>query len=211
MLAGLVLMVFHGSRAGDRRSAARMLFALTVLVAGAYLAFTNVATIRDRFTQGDRAVAVGGLTLDTEGRSIIWPLVWHSTQQHLWLGAGPGTSTELVEQSVPPETEPHNDYLRLWHDFGLVGLALWVGGIATAIGRSIARARRQTAGSSAEAAQVAAALSLVAIACVMLTDNAIIYPFAMAPVALVMGAAADRRQAGVPATHPAPPLAITPV
>jgi hypothetical protein len=193
MFAGLVLMVFHMSRGRGGRSTAKMLIALVLVSAAAYVAVDHVSVIRDRFTEGDRGFSVGGTTLDTEGRNVIWPLVWHSAQEHAWLGAGPGTSTVLVSQTLPPETEPHNDYLRLWHDYGLVGLALWCGGYAWAIASGIARARRAPAGSAMEARQVAAALALVALALVMLTDNAIIYPFAVAPVMLLVGCAAESR------------------
>jgi O-antigen ligase len=198
MLAGFVLMVVYCARAGNRGGVVKMLLTLLVLSSAAFLTATHVHAIRDRFTQGDRAFSVGGLTLDTEGRNVIWPLVWDSAKQHPWIGQGPGSSTVLVEKNLPPETEPHNDYLRLWHDFGLVGLALWIGGFAAAVFRCL-RGARVSGGVGGRSHEMAAAMALIAVGIVMFTDNAIIYPFAMAPLALVVGAAAP--SISVPSTR----------
>jgi O-antigen ligase len=64
--------------------------------------------------------------LDTSGRNEMWAATYLSALQKPILGHGTGTASELVQIMVPGLEHPHNDYLRIFHDQGLVGLGLFL-------------------------------------------------------------------------------------
>jgi O-antigen ligase len=90
--------------------------------------------------------------------------------------------------------QPHNDYLRLLHDYGLVGTTLWVIGYAFLLARTW-RAWHSTAMVSQEQKRdpgeqrvhAAAFLALAGVAIAMITDNAIVYLFLMGPLGVLVG------------------------
>jgi O-antigen ligase len=85
---------------------------------------------------------------------------------------------------------PHNDYLRLWHDLGAVGLGLAAGALLlwlAALFRGWRRAAR--AGHPAQAVQLAAFLVLLELLLAMITDNVLIYPFFMGAAGILVGTA----------------------
>lgn len=89
--------------------------------------------IRARFLgEGVGMAAAGDLQsdyadLDTSGRNEMWAATYLSALQKPILGNGTGTASELVQIVVPGGLEhPHNDYLRVFHDQGLVGLVLFL-------------------------------------------------------------------------------------
>ena len=55
----------------------------------------------------------------------MWAATIESARHHPLVGQGLGSSQDLIERLFGL-AHPHNDYLRLWHDLGLVGLLLLV-------------------------------------------------------------------------------------
>ena len=55
-----------------------------------------------------------------------WPYVWKAAWEHPALGAGVGSTYELVEKVWPDAHHIHNDYLRLFYELGLVGVGCFV-------------------------------------------------------------------------------------
>ncbi len=85
---------------------------------------------------------------------------------------------------------PHNDYLRIAHDYGIVGIVIWVTAIGTllfALWRRWNRADRLASGTAR--LQLTALLSLVAFSLEMTVENALVYVFVTAPLGLIVGAA----------------------
>jgi O-antigen ligase len=178
-------LAVRGQRSGRLFRVLAMI--LLALVAGWELV-TRYAPMRDRFLGGDRAVDYGGLKFNTSGRSDIWAAVWASCKHHLWVGGGPGSAEQVVTAIFGTKvTHPHNDYLRLLHDFGLVGLALFVLGYLMLLRRTWVRGRV-----TGHPIHWAAFLSLLAVAGVAFTDNVIVYPFVMIPLGLIVGASLAR-------------------
>ncbi|GBE29884.1 O-Antigen ligase [bacterium BMS3Bbin04] len=70
------------------------------------------------------------VTFDSSGRfTQLWPLTIGSALDHPWLGQGPGTARRVIgeamtKQKTVTEYPPHNEYLQVWHDFGLVGVSI---------------------------------------------------------------------------------------
>lgn len=169
------------------------LLAILMLVV-LYLVVTRIDPLRARFFGGDRAFQVGSLTLNTSGRTKFWSTVVDSFVESPWIGKGAGTAQLLITAQYSQYVEhPHNDYLRLLHDYGLVGLGLWLLGIGSLAWVTMRAWMKNDRKHPAEAQlHMTALLSLVAISLAMITDNAVIYVFLMAPLAVIVGASLGR-------------------
>ena len=142
--------------------------------------------LRDRFLVGDAGYQVNGVAFNTSGRSEIWRGVLRSIHQgDSWLGQGAGSAASYVARTFVTVTQPHNEYLRLWHDFGLIGLGLFVVGYLMLAIRAMSFARRST-GDDARV-HWSAFLGLIVVALVAVTDNVFIYPFVMIPLGVMVG------------------------
>lgn len=150
-------------------------------------AFLLVDPLQERFVTGDVQSVGGGVQFNVSGRFDIWGAVWDSYRTEPITGLGAGTS-ETLTYSIFGESasHPHNDYLRILHDFGLIGFILWVVFLITLTIRT-ARAWRAENSSSDAAIHGAAFLSLVAVLLSMGTDNTIVYIGVVGPVAVIVG------------------------
>jgi len=190
------LILFPLSQASLKRMATWVRTGLVVaLVVGlSYLTVTQVEPVRERFFTGDIGVTVGGTGINVSGRDDIWRDVIASWSRSPWIGKGAGSSSEVVEAALGPGvTQVHNDYLRILHDYGVIGLSLWLLAMAKvfwALWKAWLAADRSN---TVEAhPHLAALLSLVALAGTMVTDNVIIYIFFMAPLGVLVGASLGR-------------------
>ncbi len=162
----------------------------------AYLAFNYVEPIRGRFTDiGDNA-QIGGVSVNTSGRERIWIGVIESASEAPLLGKGPGSVAVAVNKQTTATSHPHNDYLRLWHDFGWVGLTFWLGSyllLLLQIGRNWLWASVHDP-ITAHVHQ-ATVLAMIAVLLIMLTDNILVYHFVMASVGVMIGTSLGLGQA----------------
>jgi O-antigen ligase len=198
----LVLFLFGFSQFSPRSvvSWGRMVLLGGLMLGIAYLAVTNIAPLRARFFGGDEALHVGVLTLNTMGRAAFWPTVFHSFLESPWIGKGAGSAQMLILAHYARWVEhPHNDYLRLLHDYGLVGLGLWLLAISSSARAMFRGWMRSDLRRPVEARlHMTAFLSLLAISVAMITDNAIVYAFLMAPLAVVVGTSLGRASSSQP-------------
>jgi O-antigen ligase len=162
----------------------------------AWWLFEHFAPLHDRFTRGDSGV-LGGFAVNTEGRLDIWAPVWDSARQHLWLGGGAGSAVEVVTGLGSGTAQPHNDYLRLLHDYGIVGVVLLAVGLLWLIASSF-RAGRQAENAVTAAPHWAAVLAMFAVAVLMWTDNPLVYAFVMAPLGVLVGLSLASQRASRP-------------
>lgn len=132
----------------------------------------------------------------------MWETTLDSYRTAPWFGKGAGSVEELIERHYPGLGHPHNDYLRILHDAGLVGFLLWVGGFLALIWKTWRGWLVAAPGDPAGRVHLAAGLALVAVALGMLTDNVIVYIFVMAPVAVVVGTSLGLLDAPASATEP---------
>jgi O-antigen ligase len=179
------LLVFIALRGRRRGRVVKGVLIAAGILAG-LVAFVQADPIlHQRFFGGDANIHVGGLNINSTGRLGIWRPVIDQAKQKLWIGHGAGTATNLVRQ-ISPVGEPHNDYLRLWDDFGLVGAALWLAGVVLLIRRCFARGRRRTG--QAAGLHYAAAIGLAGMLLMSITDNVVIYNYFMFPLGVLVGA-----------------------
>jgi O-antigen ligase len=177
----VAMLAAPAARQGRRRllkSVAMSLGAVAALI----LLIDRYPPFRDRFLQGDNGYAVGGVKLNTSGRVTLWRMVVADVRDNWLAGNGPGSSVELISSHFAHISHPHNDYLRIYHDFGLVGLTLFTLGYAMLIARTARRAILLSSG-----VHSSALMGLIAISAAMLTDNVVIYGFVMVPLAVLVG------------------------
>ena len=167
-----------------------------VLIAAGYWAVTSWAPLRDRFDQGDLSLSVGGTNINAEGRTKVWGVLWSEVPNDLLIGHGPGAASARSILVDPAFDHPHNDYLRILYDFGVVGLVLLVW-FAVRSARLLRRASKLSHGSLPALAALNAGLAILIM---MTTDNPLDYPFVMIPlgalIGLGLGVRRSRRRVG---------------
>ena len=161
---------------------------IAVLVGLSQLALTYVEPVRARFLE-ESAVEIGGIQINTSGRDVAWPVVLDSWKESPWIGKGAGAAEEVTTRYFPDFGQPHNDYLRVLHDYGVIGLGFWLLTFVNLLGVTFtAWVRSASNGSPDVRLHLAAFLSVVAVVLTMITDNVMIYVFVMAPLGVLVGA-----------------------
>jgi O-antigen ligase len=67
--------------------------------------------------------------LNTHGRNRMWPATYMHAIENPMVGWGPGSSRMLMAKvlaGTDRERHPHNEYLQIFHDMGMIGLVLWL-------------------------------------------------------------------------------------
>ena len=148
-----------------------------------YLLVTSWAPLRDRFLEGDAAYSFGGVSVNTSGRTVLWEMTTDSWHSAYWTGHGPGASSAMISARFDNISHPHNEYLRMLNDFGVIGFLLFVVGLLALIVTAWRRARKL-----GHPIHKATTLALIGVTAVSFTDNVFVYPFVMLPVAVLVGA-----------------------
>lgn len=174
----LVFVVLRNKR-GLRLLLAAFLLAVVVLVG--FLAVRFFEPLRDRFLVGDNALQLGGATISTQGRVTLWDTLLASIEGSWFFGNGLGSAYATLSANGLPN-DPHNEYLRFYFEFGLVGVLLFLMMWSGLVFRSLSNARV-----SDHPVHWASAIGLLAIGAVAVTDNPFVYGFGMAPLAVLIG------------------------
>ena len=178
----LVLLLL--ATTGMGRTSRLVVLGLSVMLAVGAL---NVEAFRGRFGGGDlrmtelavegegtrAAFSVGGL--DLSGRGWMWLQVGQHALERPLLGHGTGSATTYI-RTLPrsPVEHPHNDYLRVFHDQGVVGLLailLFGGGAALYFWRL----HREATTPLAKQLALASYLATAAYGMIAFTDNPLVY------------------------------------
>jgi len=181
LVAGFAMMVvtlLFGSRAHRARNTT---LCVLLLICGSW-AVTSWAPLHDRFVQGDVSLSVGGFNVNAEGRTQIWKTLWSEVPDHLVVGHGPGTAAAR-SASLADIDQPHNDYLRILYDFGILGFGLLTWFVVRST-RALRRAAKRVATSLPALAALYAGLAILIM---MVTDNPLDYPFVMIPLGAMIG------------------------
>jgi O-antigen ligase len=172
----------------DWRGGVRLLAMAAVVVLVAYQLVMHVEPIRERFMEGDTSLQIAGININATGRTALWNALLESYAESPWIGKGAGQGGRLIVMRYPGLGQAHSDYLRILHDLGLLGLALWVTGMLTllvTLAKGWVQADRR--GDPAAAVHLAAILALFGVAISMATDNPLVYVFVMAPFGILVG------------------------
>lgn len=193
LLVGAVL-ILHWRLPASRRAVSRLLpaaFGLAAILA----AVVMVGPYRDRVfqTRGGSASVLPDLskaTLTETDRPEFWAEIVRSGRESPLIGKGIGSSQVVMLGRWAWVAHPHNDYLRVWHDLGLIGIALFIAALVTWLWTLVrewalpVEAAEQHSGML----RLAGLLALMALIIPMITDNAVIYAFVIGPVGLLVGA-----------------------
>lgn len=182
LVAGFILITGTLIVALPRQRLRGVIIGILLITVG-YWAITSWAPLHDRFFSGDLSLSVGGVRVNTEGRTYVWGTLWSEVPNDLVLGHGPGAASARSAALDPAFDQPHNDYLRLVYDFGVVGIVLFAW-FTLRIARLLQRARQKRPRSTAPLAALYAGLGILMI---MITDNPLDYPFVMIPFGALVG------------------------
>jgi O-antigen ligase len=65
--------------------------------------------------------------VNSSGRNVVWALTFGDYWSHnRWIGQGAGSTGPLLSRVFEAAGVPHNEYLRVLHDTGIVGLVLFL-------------------------------------------------------------------------------------
>ena len=148
-------------------------------------AFMRTVSLLELITQGGSPEELRVLT---SGRSAVWGEIYlHALESPIW-GHGPGAASELAFAISRNErfAHPHNDYLRIFHDYGVLGFILF----AAFYGLLLKKARKWLLRPKAsEILPWAEAMfaSTIALLMLYLTDNLVIYAFVTSFHGAIMG------------------------
>lgn len=178
-----------------RTTPARLLRRMPLIVTAAVLVLGIVVAfapqIMDRFLVADTNVmTVGGVEISSSGRSNLWPAVIESAWRHPFIGGGLGSSQFVsIEIGTATNSHPHNDYLRIWHELGFIGLGFFVAAMLLWL-LTLTRTMWRATGSRdtmTTVPAIAGFLAVLSLALVAITDNAVIYTSVMGPAGVLIG------------------------
>jgi O-antigen ligase len=168
---------------------ARLLIFVVLGLVVFVVAFQHFAALRDRFLTGDVANVGGIWDINVSGRDNVWPVVWHSALRSPWVGQGAGSAEQALSGYGFVVSLPHNEYLRIFHDFGLLGIVLWFWGFFLLLSRTYRAWRRaDRLDDDAAVVHLAAWLGLVGLGLSMITDNPLRYVHVLLPLGITVGA-----------------------
>lgn len=186
-IVGLAMMVFfvlRANRTKSRKTGGRLFrsfFVAAVITGCAYLLVAYYTPFRNRFLVGDNAWDVGDVAISSQGRAKLWQLLLSNSYDGWLLGHGVGAASRLVAENTRLN-HPHNEYLRLYFDFGIAGLILFLASLAALALITLRSARRTD-----HPVHWAALIAVIGIALVAVTDNPFVYPFVMLPLGSLIG------------------------
>jgi O-antigen ligase len=183
-IAAVLLVVVAVRGRSGARAVVSVLGRIAVVVLIGLWAIESIPSLHDRVFGNSQTQLLGGVELNTSGRNVIWSgIVADADSHNVWVGQGAGSATDYV-RNVEGITggEPHDDYLRIWHDFGYVGLLMWSVALLTLLRAMWIRGKR-----TGNPMCFAGMLSLISILGLMLTSNVIVYFFAMLPLGAIIG------------------------
>jgi O-antigen ligase len=161
---------------------------------GTAFLFSRVSQFRDHLLVGDTGyIAVRDVGINLAGRGEMWEAVARSARESPIVGKGVGSSYVFLASQFAELNHPHNDYLRLWHDLGLIGLGLFLCALVSwgsILARGWYRAERE--GRPAAYTELAGLLTLLSLMLAMVTDNPIVSTYVMAPMGILIGAGLGR-------------------
>ena len=200
-----ILIVAGRDRSSKERNPwfVRTLLAGTAAIAGVVYLFTSFTSISNRFSQGD-GYTLYGIEINASGRDRIWSHTIELWQRDVWFGNGPGASQRYLTDVYGGRiAHPHNEFLRLLADTGVIGMALWVLGIAALLYGAIKRLRAASLPQD-RTIHGAAILSILVILGSSVTDNITISVFQIVMFGAIFGLSMSRANDTEPARSPRP-------
>jgi O-antigen ligase len=165
--------------------------ALLAIILSASLLF-GIPSLRARlFHASPSNLSEARKYLVVSGRDIMWPVTFNHALEKPIFGWGPGSARLLLGSHTPNREEhhPHNEYLQVFHDTGIIGLVLllsawlllivnyWKRWKFAHLSKDILRAKWN----------MAATLNILLVLINAVVDNTLHYTFIIAPVFIIIG------------------------
>jgi O-antigen ligase len=192
LVIGVLLIPLSRFRILSRKHLIGLLaISLVALLGLSYLIF-SIDALRTRFlgTNTISDYVAGQASLDTSGRLDAWAVTLSSYVESPWIGKGPGSANDLMDDELSSLHlgHPLNEYLRFLHDEGAVGLLLLLVGwiqVLALCRRAYLKSLENNSGNAT--IRSAAFLAFVGVSLGMITDNTTSYVFVMGPVGILVG------------------------
>jgi O-antigen ligase len=189
---GIAVVLFPLAQIPTHRllQAVRMLTVFCVVAACSYAGFFYSEALQQRFLSGDVSIRIGSIAINGSGRAAFWRFTMQSIQDSPILGKGAGAAGALIDSVFPGLAHPHNDYLRIVHDYGALGAGIWAVAILVLLAALWQRWRWFDVRDRVKARlHLTAILSLIAFTLEMTAENALVYLYVTAPLGLIVGSA----------------------
>lgn len=156
----------------------KYLYAISILPVVLYLIWEKI--LSRLFFDGSLVYSIDSINFN--GRRFIWDIVFENIDNY-YFGMGAGSSISLLQnKAVGVGIQPHNDYIRILHDLGLLGLCMFSFILLFITFRCILNVFR---GDELKDEFVLVISLLTCFYIVMFTDNAYIYSFFFIPILLI--------------------------
>lgn len=179
----IFITFFYGNKYSVKDKFKKILFITFSIFIIIIIAFTFQDKISKVMAEGDSA-NVGGITVNTSGRTFIWSIVLKSAQTNIVFGLGQDGPPEMLK--YPKWAHPHNDYLRLLHHNGIIGLVLWLLFFINLLIYLFKRIK-YSSNDYYKSYYLFNFIFLFAILIIMITDNPIVYSYIMYPLMILSG------------------------
>lgn len=192
LVTAILLLPLSRLQSFSRRDFKRLLGLGVLAAIMLYSLVFSIDALRQRFV-GDNTLqdyVSGEAAVDTSGRLAAWGITLVSYVESPWIGKGPGSANDLMEDVLSRLEigHPLNEYLRFLHDEGLVGLLLFLAGWGQLLRLSWRAYQQSLARESPDSIfHLATLLALFAALVTMLTDNTASYIFVMGPLGIMVG------------------------
>jgi len=118
-------------------------------------------------------VRLDNTNFQTNARLMMWNILWEGVKEKPWFGNGWNVHRTTLLSNEIPTYLPHNDWLKLLYDVGIVGVVIY---LLTMIFQVffLARIAHRSIG-SLQMLAYGATTALVPYAVIMFTDNIVLY------------------------------------
>jgi len=179
----IFITFFYGNKYSIKDKFKKIMFITFSTFIILMIAFAFQDKINAVMSKGD-AANVGGITVNTSGRTYIWSIVLKSAQNNILFGLGQDGPPEMLK--YPKWAHPHNDYLRLLHHNGIIGLVLWLLFFINLLIYLLNRIK-YSSNDYYKSYYLFNFIFLFAILIIMITDNPIVYSYIMYPLMILSG------------------------
>lgn len=194
-VVALITFAIAQFQPGSSRKRVRVLVTIVSALLAILAAITFYEPLNRRFFEYHPVseLTVGGVSFNSEGRARMWSTTFESFKQSPWSGHGPGSAALIIRERYGLD-HPHNDYLRIAHDYGIIGIGLWALAFIVLLRKTYRRWKIAHFGHEPAAVlHKSAFLALVVVGLSMFTDNSVAYTFVMAPLSILVGASLGLR------------------
>lgn len=183
LISFIFIIFFYGNKKSIKDKFKKILIVMISIFSVIIFAIIFQDKINSTMNKGDNA-KVAGVSINTSGRSYMWEIVYTSALRTPIYGSGLDGPIEMLK--FPKWGHPHNDYLRLFHHNGIIGLLLWLFFFINIL-FFLRKRIKYSLNIEYKKYYLFNFIFLISIMIIMLTDNPIVYSYVMYPLMIISG------------------------